>query len=281
MTDFDGIPIPSDAHDVPALLAAGSAIVSVKRHKLPRAGEVLAALVPDGYRLETIDVLDHPTHKAGVVEFADVDSFLRYYTKHANGLSTSLFADYRELIFSAVFDDHGLTDAGWQQHVARFKPRLSPEFVVWSERDDKKMSQTDFAELIEENLPDIVDPPGVTMLSLALSLEAKKDVTFKSTQRLDNGAVNFVYAEDVQGSAQQGRLQMIPNFTLGIPVFVHGPAYRIEARVRYRIGDGGKLAIWYKLFRPHKTIEDAFAQFETTIAEKTGDMVMRGRIVAS
>ena len=113
-------------------------------------------------------------------------------------------------------------------------------------------------------------------LEEARTLEAKKKVNFASSLRLSDGSTQFTYEEDVQGSAQKGQLQVPEVFVLAIPVFENGDLWRVEAQLRYRIADGGKLTIWYELVRPHKVIETAVKELRATIATETGLPVLVG-----
>ena len=44
---------------------------------------------------------------------------------------------------------------------------------------------------------------------------------------------------------------------------------KIEARLRYRVS-GDKLAIWYELVRPHKTLDTAFQDLLRRVADGCG-----------
>ena len=61
-------------------------------------------------------------------------------------------------------------------------------------------------------------------------------------------------------------------------VFENGDPWRVEAKLRYRIGDGGKLSIWYELVRPHKVIEAAVKELRATIATDTGLNILVGSL---
>ena len=108
------------------------------------------------------------------------------------------------------------------------------------------------------------------MLEIALTLEAKKKVNFVSGLRLTNGSNEFTYEEQVDGSAAKGKLKIPEKISLGIPVFLNGDPYKVEANFRYRIGDGGKLQMWYELVRPHVIIDDAVANLRDKIVAETG-----------
>jgi uncharacterized protein YfdQ (DUF2303 family) len=157
----------------------------------------------------------------------------------------------------AIFNDHRGDQAGWRDDRAVFDCPLSPEWQRWTAASGKQMTQEAFATWIEDNLPDIAMPPAADMLEISRSLEAKKKVNFASGLRLSNGQHQITYEESIEGTAAKGRLMVPEVFSLGIPVLEGGDRYQVEARLRYRIADGGKLSMWYDLLRPQKVLEDA------------------------
>lgn len=228
------------------------------------------AVLPEGYSTQSLEThLAVPTRKSGIVTLTTAESLIDFVKKH-KGESTSLYLNDDPLSpsFTAVFNDHA-GQPGWRDFRAVYKAPLSREWKIWMGQNGKGKSQTDFAKFIEDNLPDIVHPSGADMLTISRTLEAKKDVTFRSATRLSDGAQEFVYSEDVQGTAGKGSLSIPETFDIGIPVFNGGQGYRVTARLRYRISEG-RLVLWYELLREHKVIEDALAQVRKDIEAGTG-----------
>ena len=114
------------------------------------------------------------------------------------------------------------------------------------------------------------------MLEISRTLEAKKKVNFASAIRLDNGQNQFTYEEEISGTAQKGQLQIPEEFTIGIPVLEGGASYAVDARLRYRIAEGGKLTMWFELIRAHKVVENAAAEVWSQIEAETGLKVFNG-----
>lgn len=115
------------------------------------------------------------------------------------------------------------------------------------------------------------------MLEISRSLEAKKKVNFASGLRLSNGQNELTYDEQISGTAAKGKLNVPELFTIGIPVLEGGIKYAVEARLRYRIADGGRLTMWFELVRPHKIVEDAVLAVWKEIEDKTGLMIFNGK----
>lgn len=255
---------------------AGAALARIQTID-PYADEGLPYIVvPDGYKLEDLEhILPAPTRKRGTTDLTDAKSFIAV-VKSQKRPETSLYSTINPPSFTAVFNDTA-DGAGWGDHRASYVPPLSPEWVTWVAASGRQQTQADFAQFIETNLPDIAEPAGADVLTVARTLEAKKKVNFASGVRLSDGSVQFVYEEDVQGSAQKGQMQIPETFVLAIPVFEGGDLWRMDANLRYRIQDGGRLTIWYELLRPHKVQEAAVNELRAQISAATDLMMLSGR----
>ena len=191
---------------------------------------------------------------------------------------TRLYGQANPPKFTAIFNDNAGTAPGWQDHRAVYSCPLAVEWREWTAKNGQAMNQEAFAKFIEDNAPDIVTPPAADMIEIARTLEAKKKVSFASGVRLDNGATEFTYEEDIQGTAAKGRLQVPQTFTIGVSVMENGPRYAVTARLRYRIADKGALTLWFDLERPHKIVEDAAREVRDQIAEGTGLRIFNGSV---
>lgn len=232
-------------------------------------------MVPHGCAVRDLEhLLPRPTRATGNTTLRDSDSFIRYVnTQKEEG--TRIFGCYEPPLFKAVFNDHLPDGAGWRDHTATYACPLSPEWATWKGSSGKKMSQEQFAQFIEDNSPDCVNPPSADMIEISRSLEAKKAVNFAQGIRLSNGQNELTYEETVTGTAAKGRMSVPEVFSIGIPVLEGGARYEINARLRYRI-DGGKLSMWFDLERPHKVLEDAVDNVWSLIEEGTTLEIFNG-----
>lgn len=85
---------------------------------------------------------------------------------------------------------------------------------------------------------------------MSLSLQVHKSAKFRSDLKLSNGQTQLSYEEEIRGQAGAGRINIPDTFKIGIPVFVDGDLYPIEARFRYKLGSEGELTLSYELIRP-------------------------------
>lgn len=265
------------------------------------AGDTPFVRLPAGAQVHSLEaLLPKPARPRGTVRLHDWRSFcavvmarthdnLVTLTSHDDaGAVTGTSRAYRQLriygqldpkpSFTAVFNDHDGGDAGWRDDRAVFDCPLSTEWTRWLGQSGKVMTQEAFATWIEDNLPDIATPPAADMLEISRSLEAKKKVNFASGLRLSNGQNQLTYEETIEGTAAKGRLTVPETFSIGIPVLEGGHRYQVEARLRYRIADGGKLSMWYDLLRPHKILEDAVDSVWQAIEAELGATIVHGVI---
>ncbi|RKU03381.1 phosphopentomutase [Burkholderia sp. Nafp2/4-1b] len=268
----------SGEQNIAATLAAGAALGDIRRSPLSDGKPFV--IVPDGYQaVPVVDTFEHPLRASGTVRLRDSNSFVRYFNRQKRAESL-IYASLDPAKILAVIDDHRAAGtardhdgANWRAYRIEFAVPASREWKVWTEKDRQALNQLAFAELIEDNLPDIQTPDGSTMLSIALNFEASKEGNFVSATRLQDGSTNFVWKEDV--NATGNKIAMPSQITLSIPVFENGAAYPVDARIKYRVKDG-TLKIWYELVRPHKVLEAAFRAIWTQIESETGTKILLG-----
>ena len=274
-------PLRAEADIVAALTRQADA---VKTSNFPDA--VPFTVVPEGFTVHAIPRLDAPDRSKGTVKLRDADSFVAYVERHKT-IRTTIYATIDPAAFVVVLNDHAPNDEsrskaitpaqaakmasanapGFRDWRAEFLVPASREWKLWNGSNRKEMGQIGFATFIEENLPDFFSPEGADMLEMALNFESAKTGSFRSAVRLSNGSVNLEYVDEVSGN---GAVKVPSVFKIGIPVFENEAARLLEARLKYRIGDGGKLAIWFELVRPHKVLEAAYREASEAIATKTG-----------
>jgi uncharacterized protein YfdQ (DUF2303 family) len=229
---------------------------------------------------QTIDVRkdlekyqDRPRRKSGTYAVTDVDSLLQYLAKHAL-LETELWGNAGRSEVRAVINAHNI-DAGWSDHTATLTLPTTPDWKEWNARDGKLMEQTEFAEFIEDHLPNFVTPTGADMLELAQTFQATTKVDFDSSQRLKSGETQLTYVENTTAAAgKKGALAIPDTFDIAVQVHERGPAYKVGARFRYRITNG-QLRLAYRLIRPRDILDAAFDEVVKHIEDNTVHRVWR------
>ena len=240
-------------------------------------------MVPEGYEIQYPEAPDNPARIVQTVALEDAQGFSSYVKEFARD-STAIFLDDDDRKFTAILDYHkgGHGDAEaempeWCDHVATFMARTTPEWETWSGHNQKAFGQVEFAEFIEDNLLDVVEPAGADLLEITRTLEAKKDVAYSSAIKLQNGSVRINYDEQIKGTAntQAGVIEIPQQFTLQIQILRGGSAFRFPARFKYRLKDRS-LYLWYEIIRPHKLMESAMEEAVKSIEEGTGLKIRKG-----
>ncbi|NNM65943.1 MAG: DUF2303 family protein [Burkholderiales bacterium] len=270
-TSIESQPI-NDATNAGALLAAGRALGTAIHN--PTQDGTPFAVVPNGYRIEQLPDIARPKRPIANVKLRDATSFVRYVNAHKAPRST-VYASMEPARFLCVFDDylhasdldvgnpkHVDAQADWRSFRAEFTLPASHEWKTWTGQNRKAMTQLQFAEHMQDNLPDVIAPSGAELLETALNFEAAQAGHFVSAQRLQDGSHNLVWKTDNTG----GTVRVPEHITLSIPVFENEAPRELEARLRYRT-NGSALSLWYELVRPHKVIEAAFRETWACIEE--------------
>ena len=247
-------------------------------------------LAPDGSRV--IDVRDqiertkdHPRRKTGAVTLAQHDSFMAYLAKHGMP-ETELWADIDKDRVVAVINAHsGYAEdldtegaAGWGDHRATLQLVTTQDWRDWTDSSGKFLLQTEFAEFVEQHLPNFLRPSAADMLELAQTIKGHTKVSFESSKRVKSGETSIEWREETTATAgKKGAIDIPDTIDLGMQVYEGGDAYRLTARFRYRIGAGpGQLVLGYVLERAGDVKRDAFGQVVQQVAADTERDVWHG-----
>lgn len=265
-------------------LDAGSAISGAVRIAAAPAGDTPYIVVPDGYKVESLEMLlPAPARKRVSVSMTDASSFVAYTKKHGSLDECVIYADVdttaSKCSLVAVINDHKADSPQWRDHKCIFVPKLSVEWTRWIGYNKKTMNQTNFATWLEDNLGDVASvpnmPSGADILAMALGFEANADKKFRSKINLQSGGVSFEFVAD-ETKETRTRMTVFERFTLGLPVFDgSSDAYPVEARLKYRENEGS-VTFWYELIRPDRVFRSAVTDTLNKIKEQTGFMLLNG-----
>ena len=243
---------------------------------------LFTVVVPEGSEVVTLDALDlaaghapQPPRKTGRYTAASAESFVAYLAKHGTP-DTEVWADPVGARIVGVINAHGDALAGWGDHRITYSVATTKAWDAWTAKDGQLLSQTDFAELIEDRLIDIVRPAGADMLELAQAFEATIGVRYESSRLLSSGERQLSYRETVDAKAgRAGKVEIPRDFDLALIPFEGAEAFRVTARFRYRITDG-VLRIGYRLNRPEDVLREAFESVVARVDDGTEAPVFRG-----
>lgn len=245
--------------------------------------KVYSLVVPRGADAKTLDLekfQNNPRRKTGSVKFYDAESFSAYVNLH-KGDATQLYRNDIAVdmpTITAFLNDHSSDSAGWQDHTATLLMERTKAWKAWRAINRKLLDQSDFAEHIEEHIEDIAEPSGALMLEIAQSFQAKTNVEFRSGTRLQDGQQQLTYNQETTASAgSQGEMVIPTHITLGIAPFEGSDAFRLEARLRYRISDGS-LKLGIILNKADEMVRAAFQDVTAKVEEGTDLTTLFGRL---
>lgn len=287
----------SEAEAVADLVKAGATpqIVAVQRGD---EGVASVLLTPPGMAVSSLkkfvdEYLPNPERRKGTAHFQELGSFVA----HANafkGTSSAIFAEPSPnapkltsvLDYHETGPDEDRIKARHCQHRGVYHFPLDEAWKTWTEIAEEKMSQVDFAEFIEKNILDVVEPSaavgsarlwaenaGLTfatpaqMMAFSRGLAVAVDRRVTNAITLGSGEGQLSFSEEHRDGA--GQPLRIPGALLvQIPVFRSGVAYQIPIRLRYRVSGGS--VIWTLIpHRPDRYFDDAFLEARNYAADQT------------
>lgn len=221
-------------------------------------------ILGEDQRIQNLDYLrDAPSRIKADFKAESLESFIAYIEKFKN-LKTALFCSQKHTWLRAIIDYHANNSPSWATHHVAYAPELSPQWKNWIFYSAKWFSQESFANFIENNLSDIVQPSGAELLEIASSLEAKKSTDFKSAIRLKDGTSELSFMDTLQT-----KVAVPAKIILGISPFENSRNYMLSARLRYRIKEND-LEFCYLLDRPEKILEEEFKSMLMELESQTG-----------
>ncbi|MEE1814249.1 DUF2303 family protein [Streptomyces sp. SP18ES09] len=233
----------------------------------------------DGFRTVDLTTPEHtgvPERKQGTTTVRDAVSFGAYFDKHADS-NTEVYADAERLTVTAVLDAHTADGPRWSGHRLTLSLCKTKAWEQWIANDGRLLGQEQFAEFLEDHLPELLEPSAAEMLEIAQSIQGATKAEFQSSTRLSSGQRQFAFVETVTAKAgQKGQLTIPETFVIGLVPFEGSEGYRLTARFRYRLGREGGLTLGYKLERPGDVIRKAFADVVTAIGEQIEQPIMNG-----
>lgn len=238
-------------------------------------------IVPAGAKLHLVDVesriapyRETPSRKTGTFAVHDGESFVAYMAKHAL-VESEVWADAQGQQIVGVINSHA-DEAGWGDHRVVYKVAYTEAWKAWKALDGKLGTQSEFAQVIEDRLIDIVTPDAADLLEIVQTFEANIGVRFESSRLLSTGERQFTYKENVEASAgRHGQFEIPKEFELVVKPFEGADPQVIVARLRYRITDG-QLTIGFKLVRPEDVLRKAFDSVVATVQTGVDAPVFNG-----
>jgi uncharacterized protein YfdQ (DUF2303 family) len=281
--------MPETTTETADAIEAGLALAGAK--PIGDSDRFFTQLIYGDSSLVTIDLEEledrlapHPRRKKGTVHVQDAASFIGYIEKHALPC-TEVYADgaRRQLVGVINAHEESTTDeaaenkAGHGDHRVQLELLPDPQWTIWTKLDKQWLEQVSFAEHLEDNASDVIEPDAATMIEIAESFLASQSFDFKQSERLASGVVQFRYEETQSARAgHSGDLDIPTTFTLSLAPFVGADPVEVTARFRYRLR-GGKLSLSYALVDVDKIARQAFLDHVDAVRDTIAPPVFQGR----
>lgn len=255
---------PIDSHVVSdiAELARADAERKPEPYQLNHATSFVAVKLRGDELLHTKDLeqyLGEPRQPRGTARITDPTDFVEYANRVTDSEHTTVWADLDTGRVTAVINDHiDAVAAGWRDHTVALALTSDPDWEMWHRLNGKLVDQTTFGEFIEEVAHTVVDPDAATMLEVATTMTAKRNLDFKQGTRLVTGDVQLQYEEITTASAgRKADIEIPSKIVVSVAPWLGTDAFELTARLRWRIEDG-RLRIGYQLLRSDRVRLDAF-----------------------
>jgi uncharacterized protein YfdQ (DUF2303 family) len=236
-------------------------------------------VAPPGFQVQTLERLQEISAPRGIKRQAtanDVRGFIDYVNLYKVENVTHVYAGAAATpMLLARIDDHAPDAPSHVLHSAAFSCPTTHEWNVWTKGANQRFGQVEFAEFVERNVRDIIEPNGATLLTAVLNFQDHGSAKFQSAVRLANGRVQFSFIEKDEAD----KMEFPERLKLALPVFEGADgAYQLAVKLRYRIkrdDDSGSLILWYELDRPDLVLRQAYDDLIASVEIKTGIHVIR------
>jgi uncharacterized protein YfdQ (DUF2303 family) len=236
-----------------------------------------------------VDLLrSRPQRREGLTQLESSLSLVNF-AKRYKGPTSTLWAHLTDSAanLKVVVNDHEAGAEGkpeFGDFTGSYDAQFSKEWREWTGSAGRRMSQGEFAEWIEERLPDLTGKPThprvlevfdrleleaappAQLLQVSRGLRVQVTAKVHEAKNLSSGETEVVYGEEHAHSDKTGNRIRVPSaFVIRIPVFDHDEPVEAAAFLRYSL-EGGSVKWLYRLHRPHLAREERFMAMAQTVA---------------
>lgn len=221
-------------------------------------------------------MLPQPLRKRGTVQLQDERSLTDYVAAH-KAPGTVIFADPDQRKIVAVLNHHDPQEPHWSDFRAELQMQRTPEWKAWLAVDRKPTGQTEFVELLEDQIGTVLQPDGAELVEICQHLKGLKKVEFENGVSLRDGTVQLTYRETVDStSSRKGQVEVPERLLLKLSLFRNDPASEVKARLRWRLVEG-RVAFIVVLEKPVEAEDAAMSALCTRLAATLAVPVLSGK----
>lgn len=213
----------------------------------------LSFLVPDGFKLERVDVRDLsdpqlPHHRAGLFRFVTIGSVAKYVDRYKTGDTLAYITDVTGRgpatltgdlpVASYVLDDYPASGTAHREHIAQVVLRPTPAARRWGRvLTAGTIDQETLLDLVVDGIREIAAPDAASLRDLIADLHAIRTTSARSVIRT-GGAATVEVAENVTLHGGTGNTITIPELiTVTFRPFAGVPTHvAFDIRVKPKVG---------------------------------------------
>lgn len=240
------------------------------------------------------DQIEQPKWVTASVNVQKAASLSAYVSRFKND-GTVLFADIQKSVIVGAIDYHHAPAITLSEVQEKDKPtsftraetpvarlgshnvtlalQYSEEWKRWTGMNEKLVEQVDFADFLEENGYDVIDPSGAQLLELCRDIHASSGATVRKVVR--NGAVKTLELQQENGATTGDGLEIPNEFTILIPIYFGEPKVTFTCLTRLNAGHG-TLKLGYKLIRMEAKRQDEFQRIVDNVSVDTNTLAIYG-----
>lgn len=225
-------------------------------------------LVPNDLKLVNAeDFLDRPIRRSERHEFRSIKSFIDYINSQKLP-GTRIFASQDRLTFIGDIEHPatGVSFPSWHSHIPTLKLRNDPDWDRWNGVNGKMMSQTEFADFIDEMQFTVVSPDSAALIEMVEKMQVTGDKKFASSINRTTGSVELEWRDEVKQT--DGKLKLPTTLGICVAPFEAVAPIDMAVALRWRAGNGA-FTFGVRLHRPDKILRAAWTKACETIEAET------------
>ncbi|NPU91429.1 MAG: DUF2303 family protein [Gammaproteobacteria bacterium] len=188
--------------------------------------------------------------------------------------------DEKKAAFTAVFDCDHKDSPAWGDHNITLAMDTASEWTRFTNINNKRMDQREFAEFLEDSVTYIVGPgefTGARLLEMAQNINIELKGQLQCVETMAEGLRVLNIKDDSTAHANLGGqiLKFPTGLELALRVFKGSKLYKFPVHLRHRAQKEG-LKFWITIPDIERVREEAFTQVIAQVQEACGRVVYRG-----
>lgn len=210
-----------------------------------KGGKPVSIVQNDQKLVDLEGYMNTPTAIRGKYSFSRQTSFIDYVKEHKVP-ATRIYVTSATVII-AVINHAAKGDPQWNDHQAELTLKQTPQWNVWKGQSGKSMNQRDFAQFIEDNASDIIEPKGAELLDLIRTIKASQTLELGGEVNEKGDLTSQIF--ELRANTKTGArldIELPGSFKIALSPYEDGSIAAIECRLRFKI-EAPKMSLSYEI----------------------------------